>query len=326
MNHHAPASVHADIRSDAIETPPLACTIAILVHNEATNIARCLDSVLDQQTENVVVERIVVVSSGSQDGTNEIVAQFRADHPSLELVIESERRGKIAAWNLLLRKGSAGDILVSIGGDIIAQPGWLEALVDPLHDPRVGMTGGRPVPVDDESSFCGYLANVLWRVHHRVATVSPKLGESIAFRHPGVEIPEWVIVDEAYLECHWLRQGRRLEYVPEAVVSNKGPETVRDFVRQYRRNVAGHLLLKKRFDYAVATLSIRQALRALRPELAASPRRLLRLAAILGLSLYGRLLGHWDSRFRPDRHRIWRIATTTKRLEAALPKPTPAAR
>ena len=43
--------------------------------------------------------------------------------------------------------------------------------------------------------------------------------------------------------------GYEIRYVPEAVVHNKGPETVGDFIRQRRRIAAGHLHLLKSQGY-----------------------------------------------------------------------------
>ena len=47
-------------------------------------------------------------------------------------------------------------------------------------------------------------------------------------------------VDEASIEAIVRAAGLELRYVPEAVVRNKGPETVADLVRQRRRITAGH--------------------------------------------------------------------------------------
>ena len=41
------------------------------------------------------------------------------------------------------------------------------------------------------------------------------------------------------------QRGLQVRYAPDAMVYNMGPETVGDFVRQRRRNYAGHLYLKK---------------------------------------------------------------------------------
>ncbi|MEQ8763158.1 MAG: glycosyltransferase [Planctomycetota bacterium] len=304
---------------DSQEAPPRLCTIGVMVHDEAQNIGQCLRSLLAQEGSSIAVERIVVVSSGSTDGTDEIVAALAERHPEITLIREPQRRGKIVALNRLLATCSKGELIALIGGDLVAEPEWLENLLAPFDDPRVGMTGGRPVPIDEERGLCGTLTHVLWRVHHRVALERPKLGEAVAFRHTGDAIPEDVIVDEAFLEHRMLESGWRLEYAPDAIVHNKGPETASDFVRQYRRNVAGHLVLQHQFGYRVATLSLARTWRALWPELGWSPKRWLLIGMIGALSLYARALGHWDYRHRPERHRVWEIAKTTKRRIALEP-------
>ena len=42
---------------------------------------------------------------------------------------------------------------------------------------------------------------------------------------------------------------------PDAVVLNKGPETVDDFLKQRRGIFAGHIYLKETLGYKVSTMS-----------------------------------------------------------------------
>ena len=70
---------------------------------------------------------------------------------------------------------------------------------------------------------------------------SPKLGEIVAFRNVIPRIPLDTAVDELSIQALITQLGYQLVYEPEAVVYNRGPATVGDFLRQRRRIYAGHL-------------------------------------------------------------------------------------
>ena len=54
----------------------LLVSIGIIVHNEAANITKLLNALQNQKLNRVVITEIIIVSSASTDGTDEIVANF----------------------------------------------------------------------------------------------------------------------------------------------------------------------------------------------------------------------------------------------------------
>jgi biofilm PGA synthesis N-glycosyltransferase PgaC len=179
------------------------------------------------------------------------------------------------------------------------------------------MTSSRPVPVNDRRRFMGFAAHLLWDLHHRINLASFKAGEMVACRKIFERIPYHTAVDEASMEPLIRGQGYRVEYVPNAIVYNKGPETVSDFLRQRRRIYAGHLAIRDSLGYSVSTMSARKIFVILLRHLDLHPRFFLWTWAIVGLEAYGRLLGLTDYRKRRD-HRVWEIATTTKQLKVLI--------
>ncbi|MGI6716008.1 MAG: glycosyltransferase family 2 protein [Eubacteriales bacterium] len=129
-----------------------------------------------------------MVSSASTDGTDELVAEYSQSHPQVKLIRQARREGKSSAINLFLAQATS-PYLVVISGDVIPAPRTIERLVSAFRDERIGATGGRPVPVNDENTFMGFAVHLLWRLHHRMAMISPKLGEMIAFRKLMESIP-----------------------------------------------------------------------------------------------------------------------------------------
>jgi len=53
------------------------CSIGIIVYNEAENIGRLLQAIRKQELQRVEIDRIIVVSSASKDGTDEIVKSYQ---------------------------------------------------------------------------------------------------------------------------------------------------------------------------------------------------------------------------------------------------------
>ncbi|MBP7932941.1 MAG: glycosyltransferase family 2 protein, partial [Candidatus Syntrophosphaera sp.] len=123
------------------------CSLGVFAYNEAENIIPLLEALVNQKLEKVEIEEIIVVSSGSTDGTDELVTQFAETHPQVRLIRQAKREGKSSAINLFIKEAKS-DILVVISGDVIPAPTTIEKLVSTFEDPTIGATGGRPIPVN----------------------------------------------------------------------------------------------------------------------------------------------------------------------------------
>jgi cellulose synthase/poly-beta-1,6-N-acetylglucosamine synthase-like glycosyltransferase len=291
--------------------PALTCSIGVMAYNEEANIGRLLQALLDQQTFHCVIKEIIVLASGCTDNTESIVREFRVRDPRVKLLTQSRREGKASAINLFLRQARA-DILVLESADTLPEPTTIERLVAPFWRPEVGMTGGHPIPTNDPNSFMGFAVHLLWGLHHRIALQHPKLGELIAFRRVFYRIPYDSAVDEANIEPLIRGQGYRLQYVPEAIVYNRGAETPGDFLKQRRRIYAGHLRVQREQGYHVSTMNGARILMTLLRSWRWDWRYFLWLPAVIALEIYGRFLGWTDFRLKNRDHTIWDIAMTTK--------------
>lgn len=290
------------------------CTVGIFAHNEGNNIGALLQIILDQQLQTVVIHEIIVVSSGSTDETEAIVHEFMARDDRIRLLIQPRREGKASAINLFL-KHQTERVLVICSADLQPRPDAIEKLVAPFADPEMGMTSSRPVPVNDPNTFMGFAAHLLWGLHHEInAGGGFKAGEMIAFIKIFERIPYSTSVDEASIEPVIRGQGYKVCYIPEAIVYNKGPDTVADFLRQRRRIYSGHLDIQHLLGYSVSTMSGGAVLKTLLRKLDWRPRPFLWTWLVVALEVYGRYLGWRDYKNRRD-HTVWEIATTTKELK-----------
>lgn len=290
----------------------LECSLGVIAYNEAGNITALLESLCAQKLRLARIAEIIVVSSASTDGTDELVEEFSRHHSQVRLIRQPSREGKSSAINLFLAAARAG-ILAVISGDVVPAADAIEKLVAPFADPRVGATGGRPLPENDPRTFTGYAVQLLWRLHHRMALLSPKLGEMIVFRRLMDSIPTDSAVDEASIEAIVRRAGLKLRYIPEAVIHNQGPRTLRDFVKQRRRIQNGHLWLARQEGYKVASQDGRILLWVLLRELAEHPLQAPKTLAVMAVEAYARLLGSYDYKIKGKNPFAWDIAHSAKR-------------
>jgi len=231
----------------------------------------------------------------------------------VRLITQERREGKSAAINLFLASAKE-QLLVVISGDVIPAPKTIELLISAFRDPSIGATGGRPMPVNDEQGFMGYAVHLLWRLHHRMAMLSPKLGEMIAFRKVMDSIPSDSAVDEASIEALVRDAGLKLRYIPEALIRNKGPQNLKDFIKQRRRIQNGHLWLMEKQGYEVVSQDKGTLLWILLDEAREYPQNIPKMLAVMALEIWCRALGTWDYRVKGRNPFAWEIARSTKDL------------
>jgi len=297
----------------AISSAVLRCSIGVICYNEEQNIANLLDALLAQKLERVELSEIIVVSSACTDGTDEIVQAYTQKDARIRLLTQSQREGKSSAINLFLEHATC-EILVVESGDTILAEDSLEKLIMVFVDYKVGAAGGRPMPLNAEQGFMGYAVHALWRMHHRMALLSPKLGEVIAFRKLMHKIPVHSAVDEASIEAIIRAKRLRLRYVPDALIYNKGPQNLADFIKQRRRIYNGHLWLKDMESYRVSSQDGAILASVLVQELVNAPHKVHYLFLLLALEGYCRLLGALDYYVLRRNPYRWDIAQSTKKL------------
>lgn len=285
-------------------------SIGVCVYNEEKNIKNLLNSLLNQK--NVKIKEIIVISSACTDKTDEIIEnKFANSNPKIILIKQEKREGKASAINLLLKHVS-GDIVVLESGDTIPVEDTIEHLTKPFKYENIGMTGGKPIPVNNPNTFIGFTVHLLWDLHHKLASKEPKLGELVAFRSCLIQhIPHDTAVDEAYIEAHVRERGYELKYVPDAIVYNKGPENTSDFLKQRRRIFAGHIHLNKTKGYTASSMKL-NILKLIMGDITLNPKEIMWTFGAMFLEFYGRILGSYDFFIKKENPYIWNIAETTK--------------
>jgi len=300
------------------EGRPLKCTVGVMAYNEERNIGRLLEALGRQRTRTCGIDSIMVVASGCTDGTEPITRAAARKDTRIRLMSQAAREGKSRAINLFLREARAtgADVCILQSGDTLPEEDTIERLVRPMAESAaVGMTGARVVPVNGKGSYVGRIVHTLWRLHHRLALDSPKAGELVAFRNVVDEIPGDSAVDEVSIESAITSLGLSLRYAPDAIVLNKGPETIADFLKQRRRIHAGHIEVARRFGYAPSTMSLGRVGRHVVADMLETPSEIPACLGAAVLEAVGRALGTYDVYIARKSHAVWDIAVTTKNVQ-----------
>lgn len=288
-------------------------SVCLTAYNEEKNIRRLLEAVLSQRTKTCEITEIIVVASGCNDNTENIVNEFVKKEPRIKLISQKEREGKASAINEFL-KVAEGDVCVLESADTVPGEDTIESLVISFNDDRVGMTGAHPVPVDSKETFLGFTTNLLWELHHKLALKHPKLGEMVAFRNIVKEIPVKTAVDEVSIEAKIMEAGLSLKYCPDAVVYNKGSESVSDFLKQRRRIFNGHLWVRKYSSYVASSMNPFRIFILLLSELKPNLKSIIFTFGAVFLEAYGRFLGYIDFYLSKKNPYKWDISSTTKKV------------
>lgn len=293
---------------------PIRCSVGITAHNEAKNIGKLLDAMLAQELHQVEISEIVVVASGCTDNTCDIVRVYEQRDPRVKLIEQKTREGKTSAINLFLQNARE-DICIIESGDTIPGLSTIENLVKLFADPKVGMTGAQKIPTNVPDHIVGYMSHLRLQMEHELCLEIPRLGELIAFRKVFTHLPPDVAMDEAFVEALVIRRGLEVRYAPDAVVYNSGPETLREFIMQRRRNYAGHLHLVHKYGYKVSSMDNLRVSRIAWEEMWKAVRLMYTLVSLALVEWFARLLGTYDYYVRGRKHEVWNIAWTTKQVE-----------
>jgi cellulose synthase/poly-beta-1,6-N-acetylglucosamine synthase-like glycosyltransferase len=299
--------------------------VGITAYNEEANIGRLLQAMIDQRLYEVAITEIIVVASGCTDRTEEIVREYMVRDPRIQLHVQEKREGKTSAINVFLAHAQE-KICVLESGDTLPRDDTIEKMVVMFRDPAVGMTGAQKVAVNTPDHIVGLLSHLRLQMEHQLCLEIPRLGELIAFRKVFDQMPLDVAMDEAFVEAFIIRRGMQVRYAPEAVVYNMGPETVGDFVRQRRRNYAGHLYLKDKYGYRVSSLQNRRVVRIALEVVWDAIQLVTTLGVLATLEAYSRVLGAWDYRVKKRTHTVWDMAWTTKDPGREVEKQEPSAK
>jgi O-antigen/teichoic acid export membrane protein len=279
------------------QTDKVPVSLGVMAYNEVGLINRNLTAFLNQQDHWTTITEVIVVVSGSTDGTLQEVERLQLRYPRIRLIMEEYRRGKVFAVERFIEE-ARNAICVVASADVIPESDCVDFLVRPfIEDSAVSMTGPRVEP-EYRAGFVPLMHRFLWALHNRIDSTSShvKLGEIVAFRKEFAKIQPLTGCDEVLLEASVIAAGGHLAFASRAVVHNFAPTNIFEYLSHRRRIHTMHLVARRELAYSPATLDTRLILRSLTREMLYRPQALLTAIACCGLEVAARTLGSWDVR------------------------------
>ena len=207
-----------DVRAEEF-APPL--TVVIVAYNEADHIEATVRNKLAQDYPADRLE-VLVVSDGSDDGTDEIVRGI--EDSRVRLIRQEPRQGKTAGLNLAMQHAS-GEVVVFSDANSLYEPCALRALTAAFADPEVGYATGKMIYGNPDGSVVGdgctgYMRyeNLLRAAETRAGSVVGVDGGIDAVRRGLYQAMRPDQIPDFVLPLSVVKAGYRVVYRPEAVL------------------------------------------------------------------------------------------------------------
>ncbi|MBI5464023.1 MAG: glycosyltransferase [Ignavibacteriales bacterium] len=252
-------------------------TISVIVaaRNEASNISRVLDALIDQSYRNI---EILVANDRSTDATGDITASYAKKDARIRVInIRDEPADLPAKKNALTQaiRASQGEILCFTDADCLPGPRWVET-ISAYFVPEVGyVVGMSPYELDVLPSL---KYSALDALMHRFVAYEENKSSAMSAGSIGIGFP-WLCTgrnqayrrkvfdevggfeqikhsisgdDDLFLQLVRRRTTWKVSYVYDraAAIPTVPPKTFRHFVNQRKR----HFSAGKHYDHATQTL------------------------------------------------------------------------
>ncbi|HEY9642480.1 MAG TPA: glycosyltransferase family 2 protein [Coleofasciculaceae cyanobacterium] len=248
----------------------LTASILIRTKNEAPFIAKALELVSNQTWKH---HEIIVVDSGSTDGTVEIVRQW-SDVTLIQMPASEFTFGR--SLNLGF-KAATGDVVIALSAHAFpCDQNWLENLMKHFEDSRIAGVYGRQLPHSNAWPPVQRDSLVFYGEEPRIQVDPNNFGDRV-FSNANSAIRricwEKYPFDEALTGCEdqewaWamLKQGYQIVYEPEATVYHSHNEPLNKVCnRTYRETLALNELYDRELSlYQVARSWARWVVRDIR--------------------------------------------------------------
>jgi cellulose synthase/poly-beta-1,6-N-acetylglucosamine synthase-like glycosyltransferase len=201
-------------------------TVVIAAFNEAKHIEATVRTKLSEDYPRDLL-REIVVSDGSEDGTDDIVERIASDDSRVSLIRQTPRQGKTAGLNLALREAT-GEIVVFSDANSIYRRDAIAQLARNFADPEVGYVTGRMLYVNESGSLAGDGCTAYMRYENWLRAAETRLG-SIVGADGGVDAVRRALyvpmrpdqLPDFVLPLNVREQGKRVIYEPAAVLTEE---------------------------------------------------------------------------------------------------------
>lgn len=234
------------------------------------NAAREIESLLERlEGQSCHIDELIVVDSSSDDGTAGIVRMYAGSHANVDLqIIARKDFDHGATRDQALRTLTTGDFVLFMTQDAVpADEHYVENILNPFDDPRVGVVSGRQLPKADARLFeqlvrkFNYPAKSFTRGKADLGTYGIKTFYTSdvcsAYRRSAyLEVGGFcrtMMSEDMYLAARLVAAGYLVAYAADARVYHSHNLTPQ---QQYRRNYAVGRFLEEHKDVLMGTSEI----------------------------------------------------------------------
>jgi len=225
-------------------------SVVMVVRNEEAVLAQKLRNLLElDYPENKF--QIVVVSDGSNDGTESILREH-ARNPRVHVMLNQLPGGKAAGLNAGVSMAQ-GDVVVLMDARQEIERGAIRSLMENFADPDVGAVSGELMLGDSVAGESGRGMGLYWQIEKRVRELEAASGSVVgatgalyAVRRELVpEVPSETILDDVFIPMNVARQRFRVVFDERARAWDR-PDlgTQREFQRKVRTLTGNYQLLQ----------------------------------------------------------------------------------
>jgi cellulose synthase/poly-beta-1,6-N-acetylglucosamine synthase-like glycosyltransferase len=222
-------------------------SIVLAVHNGAPLLPDKIAHLLHLDYPRI--PQIILVSDGSTDGTNELLAQ--QNDPRIRTIILKEHAGKAVAVNAGVAQATSDVILfVDIRPEIA--PGSIQELVGNFADPKIGCVAGELVlRQSNHDAATAAIGEHYWRYEQWIRSCECVFDSPVGVyggfyavrRELVVPQPPGTILDDMFQPLSIIRQGYRSVLDPRARVYDTWPKQVEGEFNRKVRTLAGNFQL-----------------------------------------------------------------------------------
>lgn len=129
-------------------------SIVIITKNRLDLIKPCIDSIINNPSQKYQVEILIGDTGSTEPDVRLFYNQILIQYTNIN-VVNFRRYFFSDNYNQLITQNANGQFLILLNNDTIVTRNWIDNLIDPLEDRRIGLVGGKLLYLDDTIQHAG---------------------------------------------------------------------------------------------------------------------------------------------------------------------------
>lgn len=222
-------------------------TVGLPVYNEEKTVVPFISRLVKTVEKNSYkLKEIIVVASGCTDNTLNLLIQAQIEFGLIRVFFEKERRGLTSAYNIIVRNAKGSHILIPSCDNIIGSKS-IDLLVDALdsYGRNFAVTGVATPLAENTLIYKVYSPMLIFQYYYQPPKIDFE-GMSLFYREDLSELPINTNPTERFVNDMLVKKGISIKRVEEAKSTTKLPGSLKDFLKQRKRNIVHYLTAERK--------------------------------------------------------------------------------